>query len=53
MIFFNMLFVVVFLYLLMTKDYTEHKWMYYFDGLVFAINFAVVLNHVVEQGFLA
>jgi hypothetical protein len=47
---FNVLVTLFFGYLLVTKDYTESpKWMYYTDGLVFAINFAIVFKYLTEM----
>ena len=47
---FNVLATLFFGYLLVTKDYTESpKWMYYTDGLVFAINFAIVFKYLTEM----
>ena len=45
------LFVTLFFgYLLITKDYTKStKWMYYMDGIVFAVNFAIVLKYVTND----
>jgi phosphotransferase system glucose/maltose/N-acetylglucosamine-specific IIC component len=37
-------------YLLVTKDYTKNpKWMYYMDGIVFAVNFAFVFKYLTDM----
>ena len=37
-------------YILATKDYKDSpKWMYYMDGLVFAVNFAIVFLHLTNM----
>ena len=37
-------------YLLTTKDYTDSpKWMYYMDGIVFAVNFAIVFKYLTDM----
>jgi len=37
-------------YILATKDYTiSPKWMYYMDGIVFAVNFAIVFLHLTNM----
>ena len=37
-------------YLLVTKDYTNSpKWIYYMDGLVFAVNFAMVFKYITDM----
>ena len=47
MILLNIGVVLFFGYLLVTKDYTENpRWMYYMDGFVFAVNFAMILMHI-------
>ena len=45
------LFVTLFFgYLLITKDYTKStKWMYYMDGIVFAVNFALVFLYITDK----
>jgi hypothetical protein len=45
----NILVTAFFGYLLVTKDYTQTpKWVYYMDGIVFAINFAIVTKYLTE-----
>jgi hypothetical protein len=47
---FNFLATLFFGYLLITKDYTvSPKWIYYMDGLVFAVNFAIVFLHLTNM----
>ena len=42
--------VLFFGYLLVTKDYTENpRWMYYMDGIVFAVNFAIVFLYITDK----
>jgi hypothetical protein len=49
MILLNIGVVLFFGHLLITKDYTLNpKWMYYMDGLVFAVNFAIVLKYFTD-----
>jgi hypothetical protein len=37
-------------YLLLKTDYTvKARWMYYMDGIVFAVNFAIVLKYVTND----
>ena len=37
-------------YILTTKDYTASPtWMYYMDGIVFAVNFAIVFLHLTNM----
>lgn len=37
-------------YLLITKDYAQSpKWIYYTDGLVFAVNFAMVFKYITDM----
>ena len=46
----NVLFTLFFGYLLMTNDYSHKpKWMYYMDGLVFAVNFAIVFKYITDM----
>jgi len=50
MILLNIGVVLFFGHLLATKDYTHNpKWMYYMDGIVFAINFAIVLKYITDM----
>ena len=50
MIIINIGVVLFFGHLLITKDYTiSPKWMYYMDGLVFAINFAIVFLYITNM----
>ena len=43
----NFLAMLFFGYLLVKTDYTvKARWMYYMDGIVFAVNFAIVLGYV-------
>jgi hypothetical protein len=43
----NFLAMLFFGYLLVKTDYTlKARWMYYMDGMVFAVNFAIVLGQV-------
>ena len=50
MMFVNIGAVLFFGHLLMTKDYTlSPKWMYYMDGIVFAVNFAIVFLHLTNM----
>jgi uncharacterized membrane protein len=45
----NILVTAFFGYLLVTSDYTiRPKWMYYMDGTVFAVNFAIVAKYLTE-----
>jgi hypothetical protein len=45
----NVIGVIVFGYLLLKTDYTKRaKWMYYMDGFVFAVNFAMILMHITK-----
>jgi hypothetical protein len=49
MILLNIGVVLFFGHLLITKDYTiSPRWMYYMDGLVFALNFAIVLKYITD-----
>ena len=37
-------------YLLVKTDYTvKARWMYYMDGLVFAVNFAIVFLYITDK----
>ena len=37
-------------YMLTTKDYTDSPtWMYYMDGIVFAVNFAIVFLYITNK----
>jgi hypothetical protein len=46
----NVIGVIVFGYLLLKTDYTiRAKWMYYMDGFVFAINFAMILMYITNM----
>ena len=37
-------------YILTTKDYTvSPKWMYYMDGIVFSVNFAIVFKYLTDM----
>ena len=37
-------------YMLTTKDYTDSPtWMYYMDGIVFAVNFAIVFKYLTDM----
>ena len=50
MIIINIGVVLFFGHLLITKDYTiSPKWMYYMDGVVFAINFAIVFLYITNM----
>ena len=50
MIIINVLVTLFFGYVLVTKDYTNSpKWMYYMDGLVFAVNFAIVFLYIANM----
>ena len=50
MILINIGVVLFFGHLLITKDYTNSpKWMYYMDGLVFAVNFAIVFLYITNM----
>ena len=36
-------------HLLITKDYKDSpKWIYYMDGIVFAVNFAIVFKYLTD-----
>ena len=46
----NFLAMLFFGYLLLKTDYTvKARWMYYMDGIVFAVNFAIVLKYVTND----
>jgi len=46
----NFLAMLFFGYLLLKTDYTvKARWMYYMDGIVFAVNFAIVLKYVTNN----
>ena len=46
----NFLAMLFFGYLLVKTDYTvKARWIYYMDGLVFAVNFAIVLKYVTNN----
>jgi len=46
----NFLAMLFFGYLLVKTDYTvKARWMYYMDGIVFAVNFAIVLKYVTNN----
>ena len=46
----NFLATMFFGYLLVKTDYTvKAKWMYYMDGLVFAVNFAIVFLYITDK----
>ena len=50
MILINIGVVLFFGHLLTTKDYTDSPtWMYYMDGIVFAVNFAIVFLHLTNM----
>ena len=50
MIVINLMVTLFFGYLLVTKDYTTNpRWMYYMDGLVFAVNFAIVFLYITDK----
>ena len=45
----NFIAMMFFGYLLVKTDYTvKARWMYYMDGMVFAVNFAIVLKSITE-----
>lgn len=47
---FNLFVTLFFAYLLATKDYTNSpKWIYYMDGFVFAVNFALVFKYITDM----
>ena len=46
----NLLAMLFFGYLLVKTDYTvKAKWMYYMDGMVFAVNFALVFLYITDR----
>lgn len=46
----NVIGALAFGYFLVKTDYTKKaKWMYYMDGLFFAVNFAMVLVHITNM----
>jgi hypothetical protein len=46
----NFLAMLFFGYLLVKTDYTiRARWMYYMDGLVFAVNFAIVFLYITDK----
>ena len=46
----NLIGALAFGYFLIKTDYTtKAKWMYYMDGLFFAVNFALVLTHITNM----
>jgi hypothetical protein len=46
----NVFATLFFAYLLVTKDYTNSpKWIYYMDGIVFAVNFAIVFKYLTDM----
>ena len=46
----NVFATLFFAYLLVTKDYTNSpKWIYYMDGIVFAVNFAIVFLYITNK----
>ena len=50
MILINIGVVLFFGRLLATKDYSLNpKWMYYIDGIVFAVNFAIVFLYITDR----
>ena len=50
MILLNIGVVLFFGHLLITKDYTNSpKWIYYMDGIVFAVNFAIVFKYLTDM----
>ena len=50
MILINIGVVLFFGHLLITKDYTNSpKWIYYMDGIVFAVNFAIVFKYLTDM----
>ena len=45
----NVMAMLFFGYLLVKTDYTlKARWMYYMDGFIFAINFAMILMHITK-----
>ena len=50
MILINIGVVLFFGYVLVTKDYTKSpRWIYYMDGIVFAVNFAIVFKYITDM----
>ena len=46
----NVFVTLFFGYLLITKDYKDNpKWMYYMDGIIFAVNFALVFKYITDM----
>ena len=46
----NVLEMLFFGYLLVNTDYTlKARWMYYMDGIVFAVNFAIVFLYITDK----
>ena len=46
----NFLGMLFFGYLLVKTDYSvKARWMYYMDGLVFAVNFAIVFLYITDK----
>lgn len=46
----NVLVTLFFGYVLITKDYTKSpRWIYYMDGIVFAVNFALVFKYITDM----
>ena len=46
----NVLAMLFFGYLLVKTDYTlKARWMYYMDGIVFAVNFAIVFLYITNM----
>jgi hypothetical protein len=46
----NFLAMMFFGYLLVNTDYTlKARWIYYMDGLVFAVNFAIVFLYITDK----
>jgi len=46
----NFLAMLFFGYLLVKTDYTlKARWMYYMDGIVFAVNFAIVFLYITDK----
>ena len=46
----NLLAMLFFGYLLVNTDYSiKARWMYYMDGLVFAVNFALVFLYITDK----
>jgi hypothetical protein len=46
----NVLVTLFFGYVLVTKDYTKSpRWIYYMDGIVFAVNFALVFKYITDM----